>query len=158
MFNRPIEIYAHRAEPLNVFHGSYATAEPPIRLSYHDGNHYNAVIDPNNATIGVGLGMPSLEPGLADHNALAQGVQVSEQDHIEHMMMKEAQEAAEQDLIERELALQAIRESEREAGAFDGTDLGECELMEVEAAMERAAMEASLREFAQQTSERPEGQ
>ena len=68
LFNRPIEVYSPRsgAKPLNIFHKEYNTKDAPIRLSYHDNNHYNAVVDPLNPTAGVGLGLPGLRPGLAD--------------------------------------------------------------------------------------------
>jgi len=48
------------SEPINIFHGSYETDLPPIRLSYHRGNHYNSIVDPCNPAVGVGLGFGSL--------------------------------------------------------------------------------------------------
>lgn len=48
------------AEPINIFHGNYDTDLPPIRLSYHHGNHYNSLVDPRRLTIGAGLGFSSL--------------------------------------------------------------------------------------------------
>ena len=50
---------------LNVFSES-AKSEAPIRLSYHNGNHYNSVRDPYRATIGIGLGIAGLNPGSAE--------------------------------------------------------------------------------------------
>lgn len=47
-------------EPINIFHGSYETDLPPIRLSYHRGNHYNSLVDPRNPAVGAGLGFGSL--------------------------------------------------------------------------------------------------
>jgi hypothetical protein len=74
--------------PLNIFDPPEITVEPqyPIRLSYHNGNHYNSVVDPNNVScrvgnalpnvlqpsVGVGLGLPQLVPGLADKTQLLQ--------------------------------------------------------------------------------------
>jgi len=52
-------------DPINTFHGSYKTDNEPIRLSYHGNVHYNSVVDPRNATIGVGLGLPGLQPGVS---------------------------------------------------------------------------------------------
>lgn len=48
------------AEPINIFQGSYNTDTPPIRLSYHHGNHYNSLVDPRRQTTGAGLGFSSL--------------------------------------------------------------------------------------------------
>ncbi len=76
IYNRPIEIYAYDptnetqsfpSQPINIFHGQYNTDDPPIRLSYHNGNHYNAIIDINHPSVGVGLGLPKLELGVP-HN------------------------------------------------------------------------------------------
>ena len=53
------------AEPVNIFFGVYKTDNPPIRLSYHSGIHYNSVVDPNKATIGVGLGLAGHKPGVS---------------------------------------------------------------------------------------------
>lgn len=51
LYNRPVEVYSvdtssPSCKPMNIFHAEYKTSDPPIRLSYHDGNHYNAVVDP----------------------------------------------------------------------------------------------------------------
>ena len=43
------------AEPINIFHTEYKNSNAPIRLSYHDVNHYNSVIDPLVPTAGLGL-------------------------------------------------------------------------------------------------------
>ena len=73
IFNRPIEIYSYEPDPntggfqlqtLNIIHQQYETENAPVRLSYHHGNHYNSVVDPNNPTYGVGLGLPGLQPGV----------------------------------------------------------------------------------------------
>ena len=66
-------------EPINIFQHINRTDSEltiPIRLCYHRGVHYNSLVDPNNASLGVGLGLPGLKPGMADKNmvrdALAQ--------------------------------------------------------------------------------------
>jgi len=44
-FQRPIEVYSDEAgaEPLNIFQGNHFL-QKPLRVSYHRGNHYNAVV------------------------------------------------------------------------------------------------------------------
>jgi len=44
IYGRPVEVYSDEAgaEPLNIFQGTHFIPNP-IRLSYHRGNHYNAV-------------------------------------------------------------------------------------------------------------------
>ena len=74
LYSRPIHIYCYSAEPINIFqtlnqqHSKSELVNAPIRLCYHRGTHYNSLVDPNKATIGVGLGLPGFVPGLADRN------------------------------------------------------------------------------------------
>ena len=53
------------SEPINIFFGVYKTDNAPIRLSYHAGVHYNSVVNPFQATIGVGLGLAGHKPGVS---------------------------------------------------------------------------------------------
>jgi OTU domain-containing protein 5 len=82
-------------KPMNIFHAEYKTSDPPIRLSYHDGNHYNAIIDPLVPTAGLGLGLPGLKPGLADQmqvtKAKAESDQLADEMELERVL-KESQE------------------------------------------------------------------
>jgi OTU domain-containing protein 5 len=55
--------FSHIAEPINTFVAETST-EPPIRISYHNDIHYNAIIDPALPTFGVGLGFSDLKPGV----------------------------------------------------------------------------------------------
>ncbi|TRY72833.1 hypothetical protein DNTS_009527 [Danionella cerebrum] len=64
MYNRPVEVYQYGTEPINTFHGIHQNNDEPIRVSYHRNIHYNSVVNPNKATIGVGLGLPAFKPGF----------------------------------------------------------------------------------------------
>ena len=70
-------IPSNGASPINIFQSEYKTGDTPLRVSYHDGNHYNAVIDPLLPTAGLGLGLPGLEPGLADKLQMEEAVRES---------------------------------------------------------------------------------
>jgi len=86
LFNRPVEVFVPEngaTAPINIFHTDYKTTDVPIRLSYHDGNHYNAIIDPLLPTAGLGLGLPGLEPGLADRLQLEQAKDESDKLHVQ---------------------------------------------------------------------------
>jgi len=109
LYNRPVEVFVpkHGATPINIFHADYKTCDVPIRLSYHDGNHYNAVIDPLCPTAGLGLGLPGLEPGLADRMQMQKAVDESEDLHVE----KVAKESHEMEVQK------AIVESKRESNS-----------------------------------------
>jgi OTU domain-containing protein 5 len=107
LFNRPIEVFVpeNGATPLNIFHAEYKTQDAPIRLSYHDGNHYNAVIDPLVPTAGLGLGLPGLQPGLADKMQMAKAV--AESDRLaDQREFERALEESNNDQLQR-----AIKES-----------------------------------------------
>jgi hypothetical protein len=107
LFNRPVEVFCpgNGAAPLNIFHAEYKTDDAPIRLSYHDGNHYNAVVDPLVPTAGLGLGLPGLQPGLADKMQMAKAV--AESDAVaDQMEFKRALKESQDDELQR-----AIKES-----------------------------------------------
>lgn len=58
-------------EPMNTFDTAYKTDNAPIRLSYHGNTHYNSIVDPYAASIGVGLGLPGYQPGVRNICLLA---------------------------------------------------------------------------------------
>jgi len=145
LYNRPVEVYVPQngAEPINIFHAEYKTCDVPIRLSYHDGNHYNAVVDPNLPTAGLGLGLPGLEVGLADKLQLQKAVDESD---------KVAQESHEKEVN------QAILESKKAAVSSSSKPLdfmlkqkalalSDMEATDIE--LEQAALLSSLESYQQ---------
>jgi OTU domain-containing protein 5 len=104
LFNRPIEVFSpeNGSTPLNIFHAEYKTDDAPIRLSYHDGNHYNAVIDPLVPTAGLGLGLPGLQLGLADKLQLAKAVAESDAT-ADEMELARALKESDDDELQRAL-------------------------------------------------------
>mmetsp|Transcript_16642 Transcript_16642/g.30533 ORF Transcript_16642/g.30533 Transcript_16642/m.30533 type:complete len:502 (-) Transcript_16642:196-1701(-) len=67
---QPVD-WAKLVEPLNIFQGVYSrSGNPPIRLLYSNGNHYDAVVDPYEASVGVGLGLPNFEPGKVERDLI----------------------------------------------------------------------------------------
>lgn len=121
MYNRTVEVFCYGTEPINIFHGKHKTDNEPIRLSYHRGSHYNSIVDPYKATIGVGLGLPSYTPGLAEKNLMKEAVSVSEDFHIEQTMLEdklratdwEATNEAIEEQVARESYLQWLRDNEK---------------------------------------------
>lgn len=121
LFNRPVEVYQYSLEPINTFDTTYKTDNPPIRLSYHGNVHYNSIVDPYAASIGVGLGLPGYQPGLADRNLMRDAIKKSEAGHIEQTMLedklRETDWEVTQDSIEEQVAresyLQWLREQEK---------------------------------------------
>lgn len=109
------------AEPINIFHGAHQTDNEPIRLSYHRGVHYNSLVDPFKATVGVGLGLPGFVPGLADKKLVCDALQQSEETHIEQTMLEDKMKATDweatseaiEEQVARESYLDWLRENER---------------------------------------------
>lgn len=119
MFNRPIEVYHYSSEPINIFQGPKRENEP-IRLSYHRSVHYNSIVDPFKATVGVGLGLPAYDPGVADRSLLEKAIRMSDEDAIEKAMLEdkllatdwEATNEAIEEQVARESYLEWLRENE----------------------------------------------
>lgn len=106
LFNRPVEVFTPEkgATPLNIFQSDYKTSDVPIRLSYQD-NHYDAVVDPLLPTAGLGLGLPGLQPGLADKMQMEKAVRESDQ-MADQAELKRVLEESHNDELQR-----AIKES-----------------------------------------------
>lgn len=112
LYNRPIQIFRDdAAEPVNLFHDDYAAANPPLRLAYHGACHYSALIDPRAPAVGVGLGMPGLEPGAADRAHLQTAIRDSEELAVADALVSAAVRASETDLLQEELLRSALQES-----------------------------------------------
>ncbi|XP_011863458.1 PREDICTED: OTU domain-containing protein 5-A isoform X2 [Vollenhovia emeryi] len=120
MYNRSIQLYCYSTEPINIFHTMVESDNEPIRLSYQRGSHYNSIVDPFKATIGVGLGLPSYNPGAADRALISDAVRQSEELHIEQTMLEdkikatdwEATNEAIEEQVARESYLQWLRDNE----------------------------------------------
>ncbi|KAK7488560.1 hypothetical protein BaRGS_00020177 [Batillaria attramentaria] len=111
LFNRPVEVYQYSIEPINTFHSAYKTDNEPIRISYHGGVHYNSVVDPRKATIGVGLGLPGYQPGLADRNLMEKALKHSEDHHLEKAMLEDKLRETDWELTQDSIEEQVARES-----------------------------------------------
>ncbi|KAL6443421.1 hypothetical protein ACFW04_002934 [Cataglyphis niger] len=120
MYNRSVQLYCYSTEPINIFHTMVQSDNEPIRLSYQRGSHYNSIVDPFKATIGVGLGLPSYNPGAADRALISDAVRQSEELQIEQTMLEdkikatdwEATNEAIEEQVARESYLQWLRDNE----------------------------------------------
>lgn len=111
IYNRPIEVYEYSIEPKNTFQSAFETDNEPIRLSYHGRNHYNSVVNPYKATIGVGLGLPQLTPGLAEKNLMNEALKKSEEFHLEKKMLDDKMKATDWEATNEEIMELVARES-----------------------------------------------
>jgi len=86
---------------------------PPLRLSYHNNNHYNSVIDPNLPTAGVGLGLPDLVPGLADRRQVDEARMLSDLEQ-DRLLNEEVVRRSELEETQREIERRVLAESLQE--------------------------------------------
>lgn len=111
IFNRPIEVYHYSTEPINIFQGCHQTDNEPIRLSYHKNIHYNSIVNPQKATIGMGLGLPALKPGYAEKSLMEKALHISEQQQLEQAMLEDKIRATDWEATNEAIEEQIARES-----------------------------------------------
>ncbi|KAI3850843.1 hypothetical protein MKW92_015391 [Papaver armeniacum] len=114
MYNRPIHIYSYSTEPINTFHGSYNTDTPPIRLSYHHGNHYNSLVDPRRLAIGAGLGFSSLQGANVDRDQIKAAIKAQQDQQIDNALLSEGRFYSDLELTEKEMERMVIEASRAE--------------------------------------------
>jgi OTU domain-containing protein 5 len=145
MYCRPVLIYSYSDTPINSFQpesatpidapqpegagggaaGGGAPAGPsasaqasqlaPIHLSYHNGSHYNALIDLDAPAVGVGLGLAAYEPAAEREQQLKAAAASSEATALEETVVREATLASEMDSIEAEMERAAMEVCARRA-------------------------------------------
>merc|ERR1712136_106883 len=111
IYNRNFEVFQYSTEPINTFQSSSINDNEPIRVSYHRNTHYNSVVNPYKATIGVGLGLPSFTPGLADERLLEAAQRESEQELLEQQMLQDKLLAAYWENTEQEMLREVANKS-----------------------------------------------
>ncbi|KAJ7552659.1 hypothetical protein O6H91_06G063500 [Diphasiastrum complanatum] len=114
IFNRPIHIHSYSTDPINIFHGSYETDLPPIRLSYHRGNHYNSLHDPSKPTVGAGLGFGSLHGTAVDRDQVKAAIKAQQDQQIDKALLAEGRYYSDLELTEQEIEHMVIEESRAE--------------------------------------------
>ncbi|XP_016492027.1 OVARIAN TUMOR DOMAIN-containing deubiquitinating enzyme 6 [Nicotiana tabacum] len=119
MYNRPIHIYSYSTEPINTFHGSYNTDSPPIRLSYHHGNHYNSLVDPRRLTVGAGLGFSSLQGRNVDKDQVKAAIKAQQDQQIDNALLAEGRFYSDLELTEKEIERMVMEASRAEYIAND---------------------------------------
>nr|KJB35402.1 hypothetical protein B456_006G113400 [Gossypium raimondii] len=114
MYNRPIHIYSYSIEPINIFHGSYNTDTPPIRLSYHHGNHYNSLVDPRRLTVGAGLGFSCLRGANVDKDQVKAAIKSQQDQQIDNALLAEGRFYSDLELTEKEIERTVMEASRAE--------------------------------------------
>ena len=111
---------------MKIFHEGYTenSDSTPLRLSYHRGNHYNSVVNPNEHTVGEGLGIPQQRPAAhSPRDQIAEefekvALRESEQDDLEAAMlesiMRASRETYEHTQIQSQLEQMSICESRQD--------------------------------------------
>ncbi|KAL9247322.1 hypothetical protein vseg_020766 [Gypsophila vaccaria] len=114
MYNRPIHIYSYSTEPINIFHGNYETDLPPIRLSYHHGNHYNSLVDPRRLNVGAGLGFGSLRGRNVDRDQVKAAIKAQQDQQIDNALLAEGRFYSDLELTEKEIERMVMEASRAE--------------------------------------------
>ncbi|XP_017021331.1 OTU domain-containing protein 5-B [Drosophila kikkawai] len=108
IYSRTVEVYCYQSTPINIFNSEQSQAGyPPLRLSYQRGSHYNAILDPYNATVGVGLGLAGYKPEFQT----AEAVRLSEQLEIEQTMFEDKLKTTDWEATNEAIEEQIARES-----------------------------------------------
>uniref|UniRef100_A0A182IVN8 ubiquitinyl hydrolase 1 n=1 Tax=Anopheles atroparvus TaxID=41427 RepID=A0A182IVN8_ANOAO len=133
MYNRSVELYCYQSEPINIFNSDQINnGNEPLRLSYQRCSHYNAIVNPYKASVGVGLGLAGYRPDEGDIKQVADAVRMSEELEIEKTMFEdklkttdwEATNEAIEEQIARESYLQWCRDNMRNGGVGAGSGGG----------------------------------
>ncbi|KAG5884936.1 hypothetical protein JTB14_032809 [Gonioctena quinquepunctata] len=111
LYNRTIEVYCYQIEPINIFNGSRIAAYEPIRLSYHRMCHYNSISNPNNPSVGVGLGLPNYKTIDIDRRRFNDAVRASDELLIEQTMLEDKIKATDWEATNEAIEEQVARES-----------------------------------------------
>ncbi|XP_042432292.1 OVARIAN TUMOR DOMAIN-containing deubiquitinating enzyme 6-like [Zingiber officinale] len=114
MYNRPIHIYSYSTEPINIFQGSYVTDVPPIRLSYHHGNHYNSLVDPRRMTVGAGLGFSGLRGRNMDKDQIKTAIKAQQDQQLDNALIAEGRFYSDLELTEKEIERMVMEASRAE--------------------------------------------
>ncbi|KXJ68886.1 hypothetical protein RP20_CCG001245 [Aedes albopictus] len=129
MYNRSVELYCYQLEPINIFNSEQLNnGNEPLRLSYQRCSHYNAILDPYKASVGVGLGLAGYRPDELDIKQMSDAVRMSEELEIEQTMFEdklkttdwEATNEAIEEQIARESYLQWCRDNMRKNSGKNG--------------------------------------
>lgn len=114
LYNRPILVYSYGTEPINTFQGTYATDTPPIRLSFHQSNHYNSLVDPRRMNIGAGLGYSSLRGTNIDKDQVKAAIKAQQDQQIDNALLAEGRFYSDLELTEKEIERQVMEASRLE--------------------------------------------
>lgn len=108
MYARPIHVYCYSDEPINTFQPEGCEGLPPICLSYHNRNHFNALIDLDAPSVGVGLGLPAYQPSADRQRELKHAQAASEGEHVEQLLLAASAAESERAAIEEEMERAAL--------------------------------------------------
>lgn len=109
-------IFVHFAsvDPINIFNSTQEkNGLEPLRLSYQRGSHYNAIINPCKATVGVGLGLAGYRITEEAPNVkfMRDAVRMSEDLAIEQTMFEDKLKTTDWEATNEAIEEQIARES-----------------------------------------------
>ncbi|ETN58610.1 OTU domain-containing protein 5-A [Anopheles darlingi] len=112
MYNRSVELYCYQVEPINIFNSDQINnGNEPLRLAYQRGSHYNAIVNPYKASVGVGLGLAGYRPDELDIKQVDDAVRMSEELEIEKTMFEDKLKTTDWEATNEAIEEQIARES-----------------------------------------------
>lgn len=113
IYNRAVELYCYKTEPINIFNSDQLkNGYEPLRLSYQRGSHYNAILNPYKASVGVGLGLAGYRPDEPPElKQMRDAVRLSEDLEIEQTMFEDKLKTTDWEATNEVMEEQIARES-----------------------------------------------
>lgn len=113
IYNRAVELYCYKTEPINTFNSDQLkNGYEPLRLSYQRGSHYNAILNPYKASVGVGLGLAGYRPDEPPElKQMHDAVRLSEDLEIEQTMFEDKLKTTDWEATNEVMEEQIARES-----------------------------------------------
>uniref|UniRef100_U5ERB5 ubiquitinyl hydrolase 1 n=1 Tax=Corethrella appendiculata TaxID=1370023 RepID=U5ERB5_9DIPT len=112
IYNRSVELYCYQLEPINIFNSEQlSNGNEPLRLSYQRHSHYNAILNPYKASVGVGLGLAGYRPDELDIKQINDAVRLSEELEIEQTMFEDKLKTTDWEATNEAIEEQIARES-----------------------------------------------
>lgn len=151
LYNRPVEVRIPGKKTLRLCEVENDGLVVPLRLSYHNNNHYNSIRDPKDTRVGTGLGLPANQRPITEKALVEAAVEQSLKTDAENQVIESVKlESAQDDVAEDMMMVAAMKDSEFQDESFldeslDDDALYAQQLEQEYADMENDELEAAIR-------------
>lgn len=151
LYNRPVEVRIPGKKTLRLCEVENDGLVVPLRLSYHNNNHYNSIRDPKDTSVGTGLGLPANQKPITEKTLVEAAVEQSLKTDAENQVVESVKlESAQDDMAEDMMLVAAMKDSEFQDESFldeslDDDALYAQQLQQEFADIEEDDLEAAIR-------------